>query len=109
MDISDFRKSIASLFAERTGSPLYGTFILSWLVWNWQPIYVTLFVSEDKIPGDRLSYILQNHTGVLNVVVWPAVSTVLLILVVPLIANGAFWISIRFDEWRRRERDIATD
>ncbi len=33
----------------RMVSPLYGTFIVSWLIFHWQFVYTAFFVSQDKI------------------------------------------------------------
>ncbi|MCP4460990.1 MAG: hypothetical protein GY816_23665 [Cytophagales bacterium] len=43
------RKSINSALYERVSSPLYGTLIISWLVWNWEIVYLTFFVNESRI------------------------------------------------------------
>lgn len=45
----ELKKSISAILYERTTSPLFGSFILSWTVWNWKIFYITLFISEDKI------------------------------------------------------------
>ena len=56
--ISDFRKSINSILYERVSSPLFGTFVISWLIWNWKITYLTLFVSESNLDKNKLEYIL---------------------------------------------------
>jgi hypothetical protein len=45
---SEIKKSINSILFERLTSPLYGTLIISWLIWNWKIIYLTLFVDSEE-------------------------------------------------------------
>ncbi len=103
--IGEFRKSINAILYQRVASPLYGTFILSWLIWNWQPLYITLFVSESKLEANKLSYIVSNYNNVWNLIWWPLVSTLVILTLGQLIANGAFWLDEEFKNWRVKKRD----
>jgi hypothetical protein len=56
--LDDLRKSVNSTLYERASSPLYGTFILSWLICNWRIIYLTIFVRAEDLKGlTKLGYI----------------------------------------------------
>lgn len=46
---SELIQSLINRIRDRATSPLYGTFIISWLVIHWDFIYTAFFVSEDKI------------------------------------------------------------
>ena len=64
--IANLKKSLSAILYERTSSPFYGTLIVSWLVWNWKIIYLTFFISEDKIELDKISYISENLSEINN-------------------------------------------
>lgn len=104
--MEEIKKSFKSILYERTTSPFYGTFIISWLIWNWKIIYVTLFVSEKIIKTDKLSYIINNHLiDKLNLILWPIISTIVLLTVFPFISNGAYWLKLKFDKWKKEKKN----
>lgn len=41
--------SLENVFKKRLTSPIYGTFLISWLIFHWEFVFTVLFVSEDKI------------------------------------------------------------
>jgi hypothetical protein len=98
--IDDLKKSFNEIIYERTTSPLYGTIITSWLIWNWRIIYLIFFVSEKKIEGHKIDYILDNYSNIEHILIFPLISTILLITVVPFLSNGAFWLSLKFNKWK---------
>ncbi len=104
MTLGEIRKSINSVLYERTASPLYGTFILSWLVCNWKIVYATLFVSEDKLGQMRIEYV-ENTTTWWTMLFCPLISTAILILLVPFVANGAYWVSLEFKKWKNNKKN----
>ena len=97
---SELRKSTNAILFERVTSPLFGTFIVSWLIWNWKIVYLTLFVSESNIEGNKIDYIASNYCDIHVLVTYPLISTLLLLTAIPFVANGAFWISMKFRKWR---------
>jgi hypothetical protein len=103
--LEEFRKSISAILYERITSPLFGTFIVSWICWNWKIVYLTLFVSESKVESNKIEYIVRNYSDPWILVAYPLASTILLILVVPFISNGAYWISLKFDKWRHDKKN----
>ncbi len=104
--MEEIKKSFKSILYERTTSPFYGTFIISWLIWNWKIVYVTLFVSEKSIKTDKLSYLLNNHLiDELNLIVWPIISTIALLTIFPFITNGAYWLKLKFDKWKKDKKN----
>lgn len=98
--LDDFRKSINSILYERMTSPLYGTLAISWLIWNWKIVYLTLFVSEKNICGTKIDYILANYNNPHILLTGPLVSTLVLITAMPLVSNGAYWLSLIYDKWK---------
>lgn len=100
--MEDIQKSIKAVLYERTTSPFFGTFILSWLIWNWKIIYITLFVSEKTIKTDKLDYLIKNHfMDEWNLIIFPSISTIILLTIFPFINNGAFWLKLKFDKWKK--------
>lgn len=104
--MSDLRKSINSILHERLTSPLYGTFIVSWLVWNWKIIYLTIVVSESKLKTDKITYIKEHFYDLCNLLWYPLLSTILLLTIVPFISNGAFWLSTKFNRWKQEQKNL---
>ena len=77
--INDLKSSINSILNERLVSPLFGTFIFSWAVWNWKIIYLTFFVSEKILKTDKITYILDNFYEEEVLYVYPLISTIILL------------------------------
>ncbi len=98
--IDDIKKSFNEIIYERTTSPFYGTLISSWIIWNWKILYLTFFISEKKITTNKIDFIIANYSQIEHILIYPLISTFLLLTVIPFIANGAFWISLRFTKWK---------
>lgn len=103
--MTDIRKSINSILNERLSSPFYGTLILSWLVWNWKIIYLTFFVSESKIEGNKIDFILSNYSELNHLVYFPILSTAVLLTLIPFISNGAYWLNLKFNMWKSDKKN----
>ncbi|WP_026836973.1 hypothetical protein [Gillisia sp. JM1] len=98
--ITDLRTSINSILYQRVTSPLFGTFVISWLVWNWKIFYASFIIDSDKITNNRIDYIVENFNDI-NYLIWfPLISTLILITIVPFISNGAYFLSLKFEQWR---------
>lgn len=102
--MEDYFKSIKSVLYDRISSPFYGTLIISWLIWNWKIPYVTFFVSEKYIGYSKIDFI-TNCLNVSHSITYPILSAAVLILIMPFLTNGAFWISHKFDIWRNNKRN----
>ena len=98
--IAEFRKSLNAILFERVTSPLYGAFITSWTIWNWRILYLTFFVSENKISSTKIEYITSNFNDVNHLVWFPLISTLLLIVLIPLVSNGAYWVMLKYKKAR---------
>ncbi|MBI2280915.1 MAG: hypothetical protein HYU68_09545 [Bacteroidetes bacterium] len=97
---TEIRKSTNAILFERVTSPLFGTLIVSWLIWNWKIIYLTLFISESTIEENKIDYIASNYNDIHFLVTFPLISTFLLLTIIPFVSNGAYWITIKFKKWR---------
>lgn len=109
--IPEIRKSVNATLYERTTSPLYGALIISWCIWNWRIIYLTLFVDKEQIyPFHKIDYILFNYWEAKYLIWYPLMSTIVLLTVMPLFAIGAYWLELWFTKkkvkWKEHsERD----
>ena len=103
--LTDIRKSINSTLYERVTSPLYGTLIVTWLVWNWKILYITFFVSENKIKETKIDFIITNFSEVNHLVTYPLVSTIVFLTLIPFISNGAYWLSLKFNKWKIEQKN----
>lgn len=98
------KKSVESILTQRLSSPFYGTLIISWLIWNWKIIYLTIFISEDNITGTKIDYIIKNYNDIWHIVWFPLISTVLLLTVIPLVTNHAYWLDLIYTNWRETKK-----
>jgi hypothetical protein len=103
--MTDIKKSLNQITNERISSPLYGTLILSWLIWNWKIIYITFFVSEDKIEKNKIDYIITNYSDLDDLVFFPLLSTLVLLTLMPFVSNGAYWLSLKFNIWKSDKKN----
>ena len=108
--ISEIRKSINSVLYERTTSPLFGSFLISWSIWNWKIIYLTLFISEERLVKNnsavtKIEYIEANYLNNYELIFYPLISTVVFVCIVPFLSNGAYWLSLKFNKWRIDKRN----
>ena len=89
----------------RISSPFYGTLIVSWLLWNWKISYVTFFIDSYKLKENKIDYIFTNCNDFHHLVTFPLVSTLIILTIVPFITNGAYWITLIFDQWRINKKN----
>jgi hypothetical protein len=103
--MTDIKKSINEIIDERISSPFYGTLILSWLIWNWKIIYLSLFISENKIIGNKIDYIQTHYSNINNIIFFPLISTLILLTLIPFISNGAYWLNLIFNQWKSDKKN----
>ncbi|WP_372640228.1 hypothetical protein [Ancylomarina sp.] len=103
--ISDLRKSINSILFERVTSPFYGTLVVSWVIWNWRIVYLTFFISELKLKGTKIDYIIENYNDVHHLISFPLLSTLVLITLIPFVTNGAYWLHLKFNQWKINQKN----
>jgi hypothetical protein len=96
MEIVD---SIKSYLYDRIKSPLYGTFIVTWCLWNWKIFYLTFFVSESVV-GNKMWYVGAYLTDFNRTIKYPIFSTLVLIIIAPLLSIGAYWFVLKYKQLR---------
>jgi hypothetical protein len=104
---SELKKSVNYIIYERTTSPFWGTFIFSWLICNWKIIFTVFVVSESEIAQNKIDFISDNFIGWKPLIFYPFISSAILILVFPLIGNGAYWMTLIYSEWRIRKKNAV--
>ena len=95
---TEFRKSIESVFNERLSSPLFGSFILSWFIWNWHIIY--FIIISNHSPLLRIAYINLMLANRANTIGLPLLSTLLIVGIYPFLSSGVYWFHLQFDKWK---------
>jgi hypothetical protein len=88
-----FGESIVSTFKERTRSPFYGAFILSWLGCNWRILIALFWFDRSDLHGNNMvDFIYINYISWMNCLVLPLIISVLIYtLIVPWIDYLLLW------------------
>jgi hypothetical protein len=82
--MDEFLQSIAKGIKERLGSAFLFNFLLSWVVFNWEFVYITLFVNENNLVPFNKFDTLQDTVFV----IWPAIISALLISLISPVINS---------------------
>lgn len=104
--MEEIKKSISAILYERTTSPLFGTLMFSWLIWNWKIPYLSFFVSESKLKTNKIEYIISNYNDNHYLITYPLISTFILLTIIPFLSNGAYWLSINFENWKYKHKNL---
>jgi hypothetical protein len=84
-DFKDFFKDLR----DRITSPLFGSFIISWLVSNWNLVLIILFNNADTLKKDRFSMIYNSfiNQSWINLWVLPSVGCLIYLFGYPIVKN----------------------
>lgn len=101
-------EELVNAIRDRFKSPIFGRFLLSWCIYNWKIVYLTVFIGQDKIGCTKLDYIEQvlsqyNWTYG-NLIVYPVLTTLGLILVEQSLIIGYNYIISRREIWWQKIR-----
>lgn len=75
-------------------------------MWNWKIPYLTFFVSENKLKINKIEYIISNLNDSHFLIIYPIISTIILLTIIPFLSNGAYWLSIKFESWKSRHKNL---
>ena len=94
-------------FLKRMTSPFYGIFVTSWILWNWQAFYITLFIDSELLLQSeellKLDYIatfypintlLEIFYTVSHLIILPVASLITITFIIPPISkiiNKKIW------------------
>ncbi|TGK01811.1 hypothetical protein EHQ53_15160 [Leptospira langatensis] len=101
----EIKNSVQKVLSERAVSPLAGTFIISWCLWNWEIFILFFFSSDDISVLDKIFYIKYFGSNACNVFVKPIISTIAILLLYPLFSNSTYWLWLRYDVWKKKIKD----
>lgn len=91
----EWLKNLVTPISERVRSPFYGTFIISWLIWNWQLVFAFLS-GETNVKGLHIiDFVftrvnLSTFFGWLNAVICPLIMTIVYLFVISRIEVRVF-------------------
>ncbi len=106
--MDDIRKSINSILYDRIVSPLSGSFIVSWCIFNWRLIYVTVFQTNESLGKNKVEYI-ETHLNLLDALVWPTLSAIFFITIYPRLSEYAYQVSLFYKGRKRKLRNKYED
>lgn len=111
--INEWKNSFGTYVNERVNSPLYGTFTLTWIIWNWKLLYFLLFIDISEIPFkahgirySRIEYIEKFYSDPTYTLTGPFISTIVLISIIPFLSNAAYFVTLRFRQWRLEQKQV---
>lgn len=90
--ILDTITSVWRSATDRLSSPFFGSFVVSWLVWNWRFVFVLFHAPTDQAQAITL---LESYLGVWNSVVYPACTAVIYTV-------GLSFVDLHLSRWQRR-------
>jgi hypothetical protein len=98
-----FFDSLSFPMRERARSPLYGSFILSWCLWNWR-IFVALFFLEpaETYGYNVIEYINYNFINWCDTLIIPLFITAIILFGLPLLDYA---IILFTEDWKRKRID----
>jgi hypothetical protein len=102
--VDEATQSLKKYLKDKLSSPFYGTFIISWLLWNWKAWYVTFFIDSNLLFQTKgilkIDYILSFYPWgyFLNSIYFfipPLVSAYLIIFWLPRITRKFYKKSLK--------------
>ncbi len=108
----EWNKDIKAALYERMSSPLYSSFIASWLVCNWKILYVTFVLDNKDLPSaldgkilyklNKLQYIEKYLLVDINkLLFYPLLSALAFVTILPAISILVFALFELFKKWRK--------
>lgn len=117
--MDEIKESIKTNLKEKLSSPFYGTFIASWVLWNWKAFYLTLFVDSEIIfkqsSLNKLDYLMSYYksTELISLfgkaLVYPLLSTCFIVFLMPKITFLFYKKSLETDLEYKLEKEKRED
>jgi hypothetical protein len=99
--ITELLETLFSTANQRIKSPFFGSFIFSWLIFNWKPIFYFLF-SDDKIK-DRISLIENQYENLGNLTYKPLILGLMYVIAFPYVNQFIHWLTTKAESSKREE------
>jgi hypothetical protein len=103
--VEEIKKSIQDNLSDKMASPFYGSFIISWLLWNWKIWYITFFVSPEllleKYGMLKIDYIINIYNiswgSIAHLFLFPLLSSFIIIFIWPFITGLYYKVWLYFE------------
>ncbi|MBE0378486.1 hypothetical protein [Pseudoalteromonas prydzensis] len=82
--LSEIYNSTKSAFYERLSHPILGSFIIFWLVFNWEAVLFVIFGNEDMLY--KFKWVNENHTDILQNFAYPLACSLAATLILPFLS-----------------------
>lgn len=102
--MKELLQTILTTSKERVSNPIIGTFILSWLAFNWRPL-IFIFFANQKIE-DKIKYIDSNFSNISNLLYFPLITMVVYVLIIPYL-NLIFEFLLEYSRIKRNFISIS--
>jgi len=79
--LNEIKNSAAGTFKDRVYSPLPGSFIIAWLITNWELVLFTLTTKKTSL--ETINYIKNNYLDLRHVAYEPLIATAIFIIIYP--------------------------
>ena len=79
--MKDFISNFFKISNERLKNPLLFSFLLSWIAFNWRPVFTLLL--SDKIIENRITYISENFSEIEYTLYYPLIFSIGYVLLLP--------------------------
>lgn len=96
---TEFLETIFSTANQRIKSPFFGSFIFSWILINWKPIFYFLF-SDDKIKI-KIENIESSYEFIQNAILYPLFLSFTYVVVFPYVNQFIHWLTIKAEKSKR--------
>lgn len=100
MAVKEIADSVSDVVRERAKSPLFGSFLLSWLLWNWRAILFLLYSQDDLTIANRVEIVGEMFT-IWRSAIWPALTAIALIVFLPPLSIAASLLWSLFEKHRK--------
>ena len=84
--MKEFINTIFQTSNERIKNPFIGSFIFSWIAFNWKPISTLIF--SDKLIENRIDYITEHFTSIWHQLFFPLIFALFYVLILPYFMLG---------------------
>lgn len=84
--MKEFFQTILKSTEDRIRNPFVGTFITSWIIFNWKPIIFIIF--SDKDIEEKINFIVKNYSDIWCYLWLPLFSAIFYIAILPYISFG---------------------
>lgn len=102
--MKELLQNIFKTTEERIKNPFIGTFITSWILFNWKPILFAIFSS--KIIEEKIKFIDENFIEISHLLWYPLIAAIFYVLILPYISL-VFDILLKYSLLKRNDFVIS--